>query len=234
MGFFDRLKRILTSDISKPQEGEQLKTVPQKILNDIETSEEETTYIKSDAEKDLVERLNFEVKGTFVDERQAVLKEIVRQLKKLDAFFLDPYEGMTNKEIKEETYGEKIYEYEGSSILFGELEDEPENEYDPNAIKVNLVDDGGNRYFIGYVPKELTLKIKELREEYPHYVATSLLGGKYKMQEYNDYGEDVIVKGEDEYGIELSVSFWRQMPDHMQENLDKIKNKRGHGECMNY
>ena len=40
------------------------------------------------------------------------------------------------------------------------LAPDPNNDYDPNAYKVILAPDKFNRYWVGYVPKELTLKLR--------------------------------------------------------------------------
>ena len=170
-------------------------------------------------EENRVKIITAEVKGTFIDERQNTIKKVIKKIKsENEDFGYSQYEGFTNTEIKE-MLGEKVYQYELESLYLARLEDEPDNKYDKNAIKVNLHDNEGNHYFVGYVPKELTQEIKKLRNEYHYYVATSLRGGKYKKQDWNNEGNEVIVTGTDEYKIEMSISFWKELPESMQEDL---------------
>src|SRR5699024_4677557 len=133
-------------------------------------SEEHDRFI----EENRVKIITAEVKGTFIDERQKTIKKIIKKIKtENEDFGYSQYQGFTNTEIKE-MFGEKVYQYELESLYLARLEDEPDNKYDKNAIKVNLHDNEGNHYFVGYVPKELTQEIKKLRNEYHYYVATSL------------------------------------------------------------
>src|SRR5699024_8114311 len=164
-------------------------------------------------EENEVKRFNIEVKGTFIDERQKRIKKVIKKIKsENEDFGYNQYEGFTNTEIKE-MLGEKVYQYELESLYLARLEDEPDNKYDKNAIKVNLHDNEGNHYFVGYVPKELTQEIKKLRNEYHYFVATSLSGGNYKKRDWDNEGNEVIVTGTDEYKIEMSISFWKQLPE---------------------
>lgn len=53
------------------------------------------------------------------------------------------------------SYRENIDDYLGEHV--GTLEAEPDNDYDPNAIKV-LAEDG---HHVGYVPKDMTARVRE-------------------------------------------------------------------------
>src|SRR5699024_5195935 len=116
------------------------------------------------AERNLVERVNFVAVGTKYKRDgnktgQDILKTIVNKMRKED-YFYDTYEYMTNKEIKEESYGERIYELNTESIPFCVLETEDDNRYDPNAIEVMAGFNEDELHHIGYVPRE---HCKEIR-----------------------------------------------------------------------
>lgn len=107
-------------------------------------------YRKEKAEKEKHKKkwhsFECEVKGHFVHERQRVLFKI----------FKDNY----NKEIEHD-------ETQAYNCL--EFVDEPENEYDPNAIAIYARGYGQ----IGYVPKNQTKELKEtihLDQDYKSYL----------------------------------------------------------------
>ncbi|MDQ0208946.1 hypothetical protein [Alkalicoccobacillus murimartini] len=176
-----------------------------------------TTPFKDEA----INRMTFNAKGSFLDDVQKTIKKLIKQYKEEDEYFSSNYEGLTAKEIKEEYFGEKIYQYGASSFYMGSLVDEPDNKFDTNAIKIYLVDSTGSEYFIGYVPKELCDEVKEKRSNYEYYIATGITGGKYKKAVYSDDGDEEICKGEDEYGIKISLSFWEELPLSLKENKAK-------------
>ena len=76
---------------------------------------------------------------------------------------------------------EKIYRYE-SSIHEVELIPEPDNPYDPNAIKVI-----SDNTLIGYVPKEKTKNVKKLLDTKSPIIRCKFYGGPYKVLVLEDY-----------------------------------------------
>jgi len=108
----------------------------------------------------------------------------------------DVYEGLTNKDIKEE-YAE-VYEVSINDWTVIELVPEPDNKYDPNAVKV--VSEFG---VLGYVPADKTLNVKSILEK-GHTLSWSLVGGKYKY--YDDFENKVKTKTLT-YGIEIYLNY---------------------------
>ena len=110
----------------------------------------------------------------------------------------DAYEGLTNKDILEDYYGDKVYEvdiYDFGDIMF---EPEPDNPYDENAIKVIH----GELGHIGYVPRTDTSKVLDIIQN-DYKVSGEILGGKYK---YVDEYEDKVRVEKHNYGVKLIVS----------------------------
>ncbi|MFS0751735.1 HIRAN domain-containing protein [Oceanobacillus sp. 1P07AA] len=192
-----------------------LTSIFKKVDESAETSKESQTYeaipvsIASNQRKDeAVERLNFRVRGISVDDRQKRLVKLFNKYKKEVGFDFEPYDGLKAKEIKEDYYGEKVYQHSNSGFFTCIFEDEPDNEFDMNAIKVLVLDDEDEKHFVGYIPKELCSKIKELRSQYKIKIATGIVGGKFKLAKEDEEGEVKIYNGQDTYGLELHLSFW--------------------------
>ena len=207
MSFLNKLKSLFLGVDSEEKD----KVEQEEVDNTVVT-------INDDFKDNSVKRFRFEVKGTFIPERQKTIKHLVNKIKKEDEDFdYIQYEGFTNSEIKD-FMGEKIYQY-NESLYTGRLEYEPENKHDKNAIKVNIIDSDSTAHFIGYVPKGMTLEIKEYKDKYDYYVAPLLTGGKYKKSNYYD---EKIETGEDDYKIEVSLSFWEELPKIMRAELEEV------------
>ena len=144
--------------------------------------------------------LQFEVAGTFVEARQKVIKDFVKNEIKEG---MKAYDGLTTKEIKTQRYENiEIYEVpedEKWDKDYFRLEKEPYNEYDKNAIKVILNDFSK----IGYIPKEKTLQVGKLIDDNKilsmHF---SITGGKYKLWDGEDLETD-----EEEYSVTLTINY---------------------------
>lgn len=109
---------------------------------------------------------------------QKLIKAFVKD--ELEYGGLDKYEGMTNKEILE--YEEDVYEVDIYGFDEISLEPEPENPYDPNAVKVIHEEIG----HIGYVPREYTDRVKTaLRNDYE--IEWKLAGGRLKYVDDDEY-----------------------------------------------
>ena len=94
----------------------------------------------------------------------------------------------------EDVYEADIYGY--SEIT---LTTEPNNEYDPNAIKVMHKEIG----HIGYVPKELTNRVKTALKN-DCEIEWKLVGGKMK---YIDYDEDKVRTKTLNYGVIIDIYY---------------------------
>ena len=125
---------------------------------------------------------------------QSLIGDYVEE--QIQAEYIDAYDGMTNKEIIED--GDRIFEADLSGSFEIKLVPEPENPYDPNAIKVVHNEMG----HIGYVPAHTTDKVKDATKG-PHRLEWQLLGGKFK---YADE-DDKIVKETLNYGMNILIKY---------------------------
>ncbi|MDG3146292.1 HIRAN domain-containing protein [Streptococcus suis] len=99
------------------------------------------------------------------------------------------YRNLSSSEIREELEGlsNKIFKYEDMSTSDVELIMEPDNQYDPNAIKILIANN-----FVGYVPAKIAKKINKylVDDKYFNTASAEIVGGPYK--EF-DYIEDKVV-----------------------------------------
>lgn len=168
--------------------------------------------VAKNTEHNLVKRINFVAVGTKYKKAgnktgQDILKAIVNRMRR-EEYFYEKYEGMTNKEIEEESFGERVYELNVESIPVCALEFENDNEFDPNAIKVMVGFNEGELHHMGYVPREHCEEIRSMMEQYRILVGNTIYGGKYKYADYDEYGEYKVLTDSTPYGLRLSVSFW--------------------------
>ena len=112
----------------------------------------------------------------------------------------DDYD-MTKKEIVD-TYmtDESIYKYI-FSIDDVQLEPEPDNPYDPNAIKV--IADG---VFIGHVPARSTSRVKQLLGKSPE-ISCELYGGPSKIVFEESDGSYTMKKSDHNIGAEVILKY---------------------------
>lgn len=152
-------------------------------------------------------RMTFKVKGVHVEKNQKVLSKYVRKLKK-EGYFSEPYDGMSNKEIKEDYFDQIVYEYDYQSLPPCKLLTEDDNKYDSNAILVCMEDLDKKLIEIGHVPKELCLEIREIMKNSNYITSAYLLNGKGKIADYDEYGEKIIFKTlNHDYGIEIYLNW---------------------------
>lgn len=115
----------------------------------------------------------------------------------LEMEHVDAYEDLTNKEILEDDL--EVFEVDISGDFEIELDPEPDNPYDPNAIKV-IHDEIGH---IGYVPKEMTMKVKEAIDNDAD-LEWRLIGGKMK---YVDSETDKVKTKTLTYGVTIDLYY---------------------------
>ena len=75
--------------------------------------------------------------------------------------------------------GEPIYEYE-KAVYPLHIQAEPDNPYDPNAVKVFA-----GETFVGYVPRGAFSQIKECMVHDPRCFV-EIIGGRYKILDYDE------------------------------------------------
>ena len=108
---------------------------------------------------------------------------------------------MTKKEIVDAYMtDEDIYKYM-VQIDEIELEPEPDNPHDPNAIKV--IADGVH---IGYVPAKSTKKIGQLLEKHPE-VMCNVYGGPSKIVFEESDGSYTMKKSDHNIGAEVILKY---------------------------
>ena len=92
---------------------------------------------------------------------------------------------------------DKVYEYTFYSVDSAELVPEPDNEYDTNAIRVEV-----KGHHIGYIKKGSTAHIRKLMSENRIVkVGVEIGGGKYKQLD----DEKHVTKNSTEYYAKLSI-----------------------------
>lgn len=185
MGFFDNIFK--KKDKSKP--AEKVKEV-QRVVNPIIKEE----IAKPKPKKDI----SFKIAGVTFNGIQSKIKSMVKEEK----YSSEPYDGLSNKEILEDySDGDKIYEVDiyGSSEI--KLVPDPQNKFDPNAIKVVHEEMGD----IGYVPATSCKRVKKVLDgEYS--LNWKLIGGKSKYIEYDvEKDKDVVRTNNDTYGIMITL-----------------------------
>lgn len=123
----------------------------------------------------------------------------------LASLLKEPNDGysLSGKAFAEEY--DRVYEY-ATEWLDAQLTDEPENEFDENAIAVYAV---SNDYLdneavkIGYIRRRDQDAVNKLR---PCKAEVEIYGGKYKEAEYDDYGEfEKVISGETPYKADLYI-----------------------------
>lgn len=162
-----------------------------------------TTSDKTKSGKE-INSLTFPVVGLNYEGRRQILKKIINQYKAEDYFF-ETYEGMSNKEIKENTFDERIYELNYESLPTCKLVKEDDNKYDPNAIMVIIKDIYGVDHHIGYVPREHCLKVREVMDKHEIEIMNTITGGKYKIVDYDDYGEEKVRTRSIPFGLNIFI-----------------------------
>ncbi len=140
-----------------------------------------------------LKKYKFNVAG--ISYRQA---EMVEEL----GVYNDDYD-MSKKQLLDEGLEDEKIEKYNFYILKVELVDDPENAYDPNAIKV--VADGVH---IGFVPKEKTRRVREILAFHPDAkLSCDVCGGDYKILEEDDDGNYSVEKVSLNYGAEVTVTY---------------------------
>lgn len=186
---------ILTNNPTKEKrDDENIPTEPDIDINDNQKT------------KEPVKRIKFSVAGVSYEDRLKTITKIVNDMKRNEMFLFEPYMGLSNKEILED--GIRTYELSSESFPDVYLEKEDTNEFDPNAIKVVIKDAYGGLHHIGYVPARLCKEVRALMKEYRMIVASSIIGGRYKDIDIDEYGNERVRTFTSNYGVKIHLSFW--------------------------
>ncbi|WP_404403789.1 hypothetical protein [Jeotgalibacillus malaysiensis] len=195
MGIFDLFKKkkkdeAITTVSTKPE-------IPTNENVHAIKLEEKVQETPKEAVKNY-EVYEFRVAGAF--NNQPAIKKAIKLDKEEHYGFDEQYQGMKNKDIIEDTYDERIYQYDEESFHEVELKPEPDNEFDNEAIAVHV-----NGYKVGYVLKKnfITKKriiLEALNENKKLEVDATLYGGKFKVNSGDEIETDTT-----EYGINVEV-----------------------------
>lgn len=191
MGLFDKIFK------KNKDKSENNLTVEQNTITPRDSIAKPKTVDKIGAKQK--KDITFKVAGVTFNGIQSKIKAMVKEEK----YSSDPYEGLSNKEILEDySDGDKIYEVDiyGSSEI--KLVPDPQNKFDPNAIKIVHEEIGD----IGYVPATNCKRIKKVLES-GYSLEWKLIGGKSKYIEYDDEKDkDVVRTNNDTYGIMVTLT----------------------------
>lgn len=142
---------------------------------------------------------SFDVTGITFEDRQSIIKKIVKSAIKDE--IINPYGGMTNKEIKES--GENVFEVEYFSP--DDIRLELTTIDNKNAIEVYITYDD-KEYMIGYVPKRMIKEVTEFLQKSDDYKLTYdayFTGGKVKEI---DFETENLVTNELNYGLNVTLN----------------------------
>ena len=117
------------------------------------------------------------------------------------------YEYSKRELIDEEYEGEKVYYYDFNPSTV-ELIEEPDNKFDPNAVKVVI-----DSVFVGYIKKGSCTHVKNLlKSGRIAKIDAEIHGGKYKLL-YSEYDEDKdkevyeVETGESNYYVTVEIKY---------------------------
>lgn len=150
------------------------------------------------------------VAGLGFENRRKNLKKLINKLIK-DEYIEANYDGYTNKEIKDDYYDpdQKYWRIVGEIIPNTFLIPEPSNEFDPNAIRVEVSDDEDDSptIVVGYLKKSIAKKVKKYLEDGYKVSCDSIIqGGKYKYLDDDEYGEEKVFIDEVDYSLALEIT----------------------------
>lgn len=117
--------------------------------------------------------------------------------------------------------GDRVYKYSFDE-LDAELIPEPNNQYDPNAIRVDV-----NGVTVGHVAKDNTARIRNMLESGP-IVKANITGGPHK--EISETEDGMLASEKEDYDFRVRLSFYEQdLAQH-----DAEPSRRGQVSQKNY
>ena len=131
---------------------------------------------------------------------ESYYKENIAQLGRISKSYYWPQERLYEKFVD----GDRVYKYSFDE-LEAELVDEPDNPYDPNAIRVEI--DGVT---VGHIAKENTKRIRELKAEAP-VIKANISSGTYK--EISETEEGLLSSEKEDIDFRVRLSFYKVEAD---------------------
>lgn len=172
-----------------------------RIKENIENIKEEINQNILRVKKDLEERtLKTYVAGTSFSQRE--IRKLVKE--GFDSGEIIKYDGITNKEIREE-YGyidELVWEVSDFELDV-DIVPEPNNEINPRAIRIDY-----KNKKLGYVPDKDLDTYYALKSRFNDLDAEIIVkGGKFKKLNIDDYGVESIETDTKDYYLDLIIVF---------------------------
>lgn len=137
---------------------------------------------------------------TFYIAGTSMRQDAIKSLPHIDN---DLYRSSSVKKYESEGFfwEDKVYQYDFKYYtLLLNVEHEPDNPYDSNAMKVCI-----NDIHVGYIRKEDLDRFDEVANLGAKGVVIDILGGKYKyITMDDDTGKEVIASGEEKFFIKLT------------------------------
>lgn len=111
----------------------------------------------------------------------------------------DDYKSSKRELLEYYEAGDKIPQFTFPKNLRVNLVDEPENQYDPDAIRVEL-----NGRKVGYIGKESTGQVRDIRNEPDVKIKAEIVGGSFKQVHEDDDGKGYVETVDLSYGVRLT------------------------------
>ena len=180
-----------------------------KEQREIEISnEKEFNRISSDIESDLAHDVSSVMdseKPKYNYEKFYVAGVHFRQdaIESLPHVIDDMYKSSSARKYENECRFDKVYQYDFHYYdLNLDIQHEPDNAEDPDAMKVMI-----NDVHVGYIKSDDLDRFDVLANIGPKGVVIDILGGKYKLLDYDDLGNPVLESGRDDYYIILTFRY---------------------------
>lgn len=113
------------------------------------------------------------------------------------------YKSSSARKYENECIYDKVYKYDFHYYdLNLDIQHEPDNPEDPDAMKVMI-----NNVHVGYIKRDDLDRFDVLANIGPKGVVIDILGGNYKLLDYDDSGNPVLTSGREDYYIILTFRY---------------------------
>lgn len=177
-------KRIIKS-LKEKKEKEETERL-QRIVEEEESRARKERLLAIERQRILEyqEKMKYSISVAGTSFRQDVIRKYILSYARKTG--LPKYENLSNSEIKD--YGVDVYEYPVIDVGVVDIEPEPCNEHDKDALKVTLTFSDEKPYHVGYVAREDQKKVNDWLTNRPN-LTFEIKGGTYKEvdTDYNFY-----------------------------------------------
>lgn len=170
--------------------------ITSSLLSIEEPKKEETVF--QQLAKLKIDSISFNIK------ENSRIKKIINAMRR-EGYFESDYEGMSNKEIKEDgiydlAYYEIYLEFIPKALIYRDMTNDHKF-----LIKAGL--DQNELSTIGEIPKELSEHFYELINN-PFSIEVAIEGGKYKTLDEDNYGNDKVYIRNSPYELHITIIFY--------------------------